>query len=253
MLSLGVRSSLLAGRYVLNVEKLLSTSAVLCNGGAKIYKSTRERELLSEYKAHGKNKVIRFEKTTPEDIPLLVDFMSEICERQEPTSVSIGVTADEFKPFTAKIAEEGINYSLVFIDEDRVIGAGIGNVVTLDPKTAIEPRILGNYGEIIDAMADWLPSRKMRRVVAPAYELCNMVSHFLPKDVKKVMRYELCCVDKRAVGSNLINKCIYEVTMMGLRDGIKYGDVSGDCRSKPPCAHKERWQSILPHSIRKDV
>lgn len=102
---------------------------------------------------------------------------------------------------------------MLFLDGDRLIAGGIGNAAPVNRINPSEPVVRDDYGKresfaawlsqsclVIDEMESWLPSRKMRRVVAPAYDLCNMVSHFVPKDVEKIMRYDLACVHSSVTG-----------------------------------------------------
>jgi hypothetical protein len=219
MLPIGVRASICA-KVLTSSNKSFSTSSCLAG---KIYKSTRERPIISTYKA--KDRTFRVEAAQPEDIPLLTDFMSEIAAEHEPSSISTGTTAAEFRPFVEKYATEGIRYTMIFMDEDRVVAGGIASCMEIDRAKAFEPKIREDYGELIDSLEDWIPSRKMRQVVAPAYDTANMISHFLPKDVMNVMSYDLACVHKSATGGNTIKKMIYEVAMSGLRDGLKYGST----------------------------
>jgi len=84
MLPIGVRASICA-KVLTSSNKSFSTSSCLAG---KIYKSTRERPIISTYKV--KDRTFRVEAAQPEDIPLLTDFMSEIAAEHEPSSISTG-------------------------------------------------------------------------------------------------------------------------------------------------------------------
>jgi hypothetical protein len=59
----------------------------------------------------------------------------------------LGASAKDFRPFVAKLIDAGLKYSIIVMDEDRVLGGGIGNAVTLNPKDAVEPQVRDDYGK----------------------------------------------------------------------------------------------------------
>jgi len=217
MLPLRIRLSDCANLLKLS-KKSISTSACLAG---KVYRSKRKRKLINTYKV--RDKLLRVEEAQPEDIPLLTKFMSEIAVKYEPSSRSTGTTASEFCPFVESNVTSGIRYTIIVMDEDKVVAAGIANCITLDRSKATEPKIREDYGELIDSFKEWIPSRNMRQAVAPVYDTAHMAIHFLPSDAEKVLRYDLCCVHGSVFGGKLLKKLVYERAMLGLRDGIKYG------------------------------
>lgn len=112
------------------------------------------------------------------------------------------------------LLDDQIKYSIVAMLDDQILGASISRRIKLDRKDAIEPKIR-DYGEgkfyslfllyfyfflVIESLKDWLPAQSMRYIVAPAVDLCNMVTHFLPKNVDEIFRFELGCVRDSSVG-----------------------------------------------------
>jgi hypothetical protein len=129
--------------------------------------------------------------------------------------VFLDTSSDEFRPYIAASLEDQTDYSILVMDDARVVGAGIARCIELDRKKAIEPKLREDYGErmfyfeltqintyisVIDSLKDVFPSRQMGRVVAPAYDLCEMVSHFLPNNVDRILRCDLACVQKSYTG-----------------------------------------------------
>lgn len=111
----------------------------------------------------------------PEDKDMFIQFMSELTATQEPSSLSVGgkfltasvsspfnnilircllnlailgVTADELRPFIAKIVEATqLKHTMVWMDGDRIIGGGVANVTSVNRTNPSEPKVRADYGD----------------------------------------------------------------------------------------------------------
>jgi hypothetical protein len=84
---------------------------------------------------------------------------------------------------------------------------------------------------VIDDLKELVPSRAARQFAAPAQDLCNMTIHFLPEKIRDIMRYDFLAVQKSSVGANIVSNMIYELALIGLANGIQYGDTQTTARA----------------------
>ncbi|KAI6215966.1 hypothetical protein M3Y94_00447100 [Aphelenchoides besseyi] len=211
-----VRSTLFGG-----CPRVLSITRAFASMNA-----SKKRPYICDYYIQSVDKVVKIEAAVPSDEELITEFLNQIAAEREPTCLSTGATAEDFYPFTSAVAKKGLEepYTLMAFYKNELVAASIGNRAKIDRSRVVKSEIREDYKDTIDRLEEWIPSRKARRVVGPAYDLVDIVNNFLPKDVNEILRLDLSGARCDFTGGNIIRKLLYEQAKIGLKNGLVWTD-----------------------------
>ncbi|KAI6189216.1 hypothetical protein M3Y98_00438800 [Aphelenchoides besseyi] len=206
-----------------------------------------KRPYICDYYIQNVDKVVRIEVGLPSDEEMVTEFLNQIAVEREPTCRSTGATAKEFYPFTSAITKKGLEepYTLIAFYQNEIVAASIGNRAKINRSRVVKSEIREDYKDIIDRLEDWIPSRKARRVVGPAYDLVDIVNNFLPKDVDEILRLDLSGARSDFTGGNIIRKLLYEQAKIGLRNGLIWTDGQTTAKATERAATVLGFKSVF--------
>ncbi|KAI6170173.1 hypothetical protein M3Y98_01212200 [Aphelenchoides besseyi] len=214
-----------------------------------------DRKFVCDFEVHHIGRHVRVEIATESDRQRLVDFLSKVAAEREPACRSTGTSANEIRPFVERIVDRGLNgqYTLMAFDREteELIGASTATRLKIQRDRMVSARVLPDYKEVIDSLADWIPSRRARRVVGPAYDCVEIVNNFLPTDVNEVLRLDLSAVRGDFVGGSLVRKLLYEQLKMGLKDGLIWADGQTTARATQHVAKRMGFRPVFAKSYDK--
>ncbi|KAI6224077.1 hypothetical protein M3Y95_00845100 [Aphelenchoides besseyi] len=224
-----------------------------------------DRKFVCDFEVHHIGRHVRVEIAVEADRQRLVDFLSKVAAEREPACRSTGTSANEIRPFVERIVDRGLNgqYTLMAFDREteELIGASTATRLKIQRDRMVSARVLPDYKEVIDSLADWIPSRRARRVVGPAYDCVEIVNNFLPTDVNEVLRLDLSGVRGDFVGymnttaiitlGSLVRKLLYEQLKMGLKDGLIWADGQTTARATQHVAKRMGFRPVFAKAYDK--
>ncbi|KAI6193403.1 hypothetical protein M3Y96_01014100 [Aphelenchoides besseyi] len=146
-------------------------------------------------------------------------------------------------------------------ETEELINASTATRLKIQRDRMVSARVLPDYKKVIDSLADWIPSRRARRVVGPAYDCVEILNNFLPTDVNELLRLDWSAVRGDFVGhkntisittlGSLVRKLLYEQLKIGLKDGLIWADGQITARATQHVAKQMGFRPVFAKSYDK--